>query len=84
MYSTWIYSGAKLYNAFFNDIFYTNGNVYNQATDNTVRCRSDDISEVKSALEYVTRSTIKWFKDNYWKVDPDNCSWEEGSYIYMI
>ena len=63
--------GPILFNVFINDIFYTTGNLYNYADDNTICSYGDDVSEVKSALEKATLTAMKWFKDNYMKVNPD-------------
>ena len=63
--------GPILFNVFINDIFYTTGNLYNYADDNTVCSYGDDVSEVKSAVENTTLTAMKWFKDNYMKVNPD-------------
>ena len=60
-----------LFNVFINDIFYTTGNLYNYADDNTICSYGDAVSEIKSALENATLTAMKWFKDNYMKVNPD-------------
>ena len=63
--------GPIIFTVFINDIFYTTGNLYNCADDNTFCSYGDDVSEVESLLDNATLTDMKWFKDNHMKMNPD-------------
>ena len=64
--------GPLLFNVFMNDIFYLieSCELVNYADDNTLSAVSNSIEMVISALRNDSEKAIKWFVDNFMKVNP--------------
>ena len=65
--------GPFLFNIFINDIFsfIKECDLINYADDNTLSKAASTIEFVVEALKTDTNNAIKWFSDNYMKVNPD-------------
>ena len=67
--------GPLLFNIYINDIFYfiTEINVANYADDNTPYAINESIENIINILESNSSTLIKWFNDNYLKMNTDKC-----------
>ena len=67
--------GPLLFNIYMNDIFLfvIEEGLANYADDNTPHSTGDDIDTVLGSLKVDTDILIKWFDNNYLKMNPDKC-----------
>ena len=67
--------GPLLFNIYINDIFYfiNKSDIANYADDNTPYVIEKTIDSLLESLENDTTALIKWFKDNYLKLNADKC-----------
>ena len=67
--------GPLLFNIYINDMFYiVNGsNLANYADDNTPYVIDSNIESIVNNLVHDTQILIKWFNDNYFKMNIDKC-----------
>ena len=67
--------GPLLFNIYINDIFYfvNESNLTNYADDNTPYNIDSNIEELINSITNDTSLLIKWFKDNYFKMNADKC-----------
>ena len=66
--------GPLLFNIYVNDIFFfTTEKLANYADDNTPYVTSKNIDTLLHNLGRETSTLVKWFKDNYFKMNPDKC-----------
>ena len=67
--------GPLLFNIYINDIFFfiNSNNLTNYADDNTPYVINSDINTLLDNVENDTSILVKWFNDNYFKMNPDKC-----------
>ena len=67
--------GPLLFNIYINDIFYfiDERNVANYADDNTPYAIETNIDSLVEDIETNATILIKWFRDNYLKMNEDKC-----------
>ena len=67
--------GPLLFNIYLNDIFFfvKENNLTNYADDNTPYTIESDIDTLLNNLVNDTSTLIKWFNDNYFKMNADKC-----------
>ena len=67
--------GPFIFNIYINDIFYfvDGEHLANYADDNTPHTTAKDIDTVLNYLANETYILIKWFNDNYFKLNGDRC-----------
>ena len=67
--------GPLLFNIYLNDLFFINENtnVCNYADDTTLHTSDQSLQVVLDHLENDSLLAIKWFEDNYMKLNPDKC-----------
>ena len=67
--------GPLLFNIYINDIFYfvKNSNLANYADDNTPYTVENTIDSLLQCLGEDSSVLMKWFKDNFLKLNPDKC-----------
>ena len=67
--------GPLLFNVYINDIFYfiNEKQLANYADDNTSFATNLHLNTLLQNLETDTDILVQWFKDNYFKLNPDKC-----------
>ena len=66
--------GPPLFNIYINDIFFfVNEKLANYADDNTPHSINKHLPTLLHNLDSETSILVKWFKDNYFKMNPDKC-----------
>ena len=67
--------GPLLFNIYLNDIFFFIGksDITNYADDNTPYATGCNIDELLNTLKKDIDILLKWFNDNYFKVNDDKC-----------
>ena len=67
--------GPLLFNIYINDIFFfvDEKNLANYADDNTPFATNLQLNTLLKNLETDTSILVKWFKDNYFKLNPNKC-----------
>ena len=67
--------GPLLFNLYINDIFFfvTKSDLTNYADDTTPYAIDTALDALLNSLETDTSVLIKWFHDNYLKMNPDKC-----------
>ena len=67
--------GPLLFNIYLNDIFFfvDEGSLANYADDNTPYAIDSNIDRLMDRLTHDTSTLIKWFNDNYFKMNADKC-----------
>ena len=67
--------GPLIFNSYINDIFYfvDDAHLANYADDNTPHTTAKDIDTVLNYFAKETYILIKWFDDNYFKLNSDKC-----------
>ena len=68
--------GPLLFNIYLNDIFYfvNKCHITNYADDTTPYSVDKTMDDLVSSLEADTNTFIKWFRDNYFKLNADKCN----------
>ena len=64
-----------LFNIYLNDIFFftEESDLTNYANDNTLYAMEPNIEALIRTLEVNTSILVKWFEDNYFKMNADKC-----------
>ena len=67
--------GPLLFNIYLNDIFFfvNENNLTNYADDNTPYAVDSNIGALIDSIVHETSTLIKWFNDNYFKMNIDKC-----------
>ena len=67
--------GPLLFNIFLADLFLVlkDVNIANFADDNTPLTSASNVDDLRDSLEKASSSLFKWFKDNFFKGNPDYC-----------
>ena len=67
--------GPLLFNIYINDMFFfiNENNLANYADDNTPFATNLQLNTLLKNLETDTSILVKWFKDNYFKLNPNKC-----------
>ena len=67
--------GPILFNIYINDIFFfiLEDRLANYADDNTPFCMASDLETLLRTLKIDVTILVKWFTDNYFKMNPDKC-----------
>ena len=67
--------GPLLFNIYINDIFYfvDDDNITNYADDTTPYAVEADIETLLENLQFNTNNLLKWFDNNFFKLNPDKC-----------